>query len=523
MHTYFNAPNLYLSYGEYRSIRNTAHANMGQNVEMFYAFILALLGPFFLIHLSLFFLALLLFMFYVFLKNMFSENYALIAVLLIFFLPMNLFFIDTVKTDLILNFYLLLSIFSVYLWQKKKEKKYLYFLGAFLGIAMGVKYTAIFLVIPLFAYVFFINLKKKNKYLINIHHIKQTFLSGLIFLIFFSPWIIKNQIYFQAPLYPYLTSREKSSYLNEELDNGEKIFFQQTRSREIAFLKHSLHKGEINPKSFLSTILNQSLGRNVLITPAHDFAGIAFLIFPFYLFFFKNKDKQKEKNFLFLLTITSGYFLLWFLSSAGGAWYAYFGFILAYTLLPQILIKNKKILILVISFLIFSTLNYIFLPLKNINYLSGIISSEDYKKEVIIFSGTSDYINNMDLDDQEKILITFDFKTAFIKRNDVLVKLIDPYLAHSGYYLNLGDELFLKFLQSNSIKYIINSKLSEVYKGWPRYKGQSLEKYQSEYKGIYPSIYEDIKTLDGFLEKHAKELYTDGYYSLYEINYENIN
>ena len=129
----------------------------------------------------------------------------------------------------------------------------------------------------------------------------------------------------------------------------------------------------------------------------------------------------------------------------------------------------------------------------------------------------------MHLKDQDKILITFDFKTAFIKRNDILVKMIDPYLSRSGYYLNLGDKPFLEFLKSNSIEYIINSKLSEAYKNWMLHRKQSLKQYQSNYNNIYPSIYDDIETLDIFLKKHTKKLYTDGYYTLYKIKYENIN
>jgi hypothetical protein len=509
MHTYFNAPNLYVNCHKYTPLRHIAHGSMGQNGEMVYAAIMSILNPRFIIHLPLLYFILSLLGFYLLLKKLFNEKHAALGLLAIYFMPMNYFFVMTSKVDTLLIFYSLLMLYSLFLWQKNNfDNKLLYLLGIFSGIAFGVKYNAALLIIPLYAAIPIITILNKKE-LTRV--VKPLIISILLAILSFSPWAIKNQIYFNNIFHPYTYFNLKDKNTDNFNTDAKYKTYQEERIREVTFLKHSLSKDELSILGFMQKIWNQSVGRKTVPALSHNFGFAALLIIPFYFLL-------GNKKIILLSLIPLSYFIIWYALGIGGPWYALFGFIMLYALFPHLLLKSKKLLYLYLPFISIITLSSFLIFTHNINYLMGKENIEEYAANSIVHYKTAQYINNLNLSADEKIIIAGDFKAAYINRNDQIIEYIDPYLQKTGYLLNKGEENFYQYLKDSSIKYIIHSKLYLFYNSWVKYKGITLDEYLTNYKGEIPSLYQDMENLKNFLAHHTRQIYSDGYYTLYEIN-----
>ncbi len=525
MHTYFNAPNLFLEYHKYRTIPSMGYANMGQNQEMIYALILSILSPFFIIHIPLFFLVLSLFAFYFILKNKFGKAHASLAVLLIYLIPINQFLIDTVKVDLCLIFYLSLILSSLCLY--KNKKKFIYLLGIFSGIAIGIKYNAVFFILPVFILLFFNVLRKgiiakhysgiKSNTPVSlfkniIPSLKIVFIVGILAVLFFSPWMIKNIVYFQKPLNPYkYFSFKENNFKNYFYADKDFTNFVKNRSEEIQFLKHSNNVHNLSIFNFFKTLWNQSLGKDVLGDVSSNFGCFAILLFPFY---FLTKKTKKALGLIFLSVL---YFIFWYLSKAGGAWYALFGHMLLYTTLPLLLIQYRKIGFFILTVVLFTGLLHISFFSNELNYLIGKDSAQSYKGKTIPQYKMAKYINKLDLKNNEKMILVGDFKLAYIKQNDTLIKDLDVYFFKTGYNLNKGDKYFYDLLKKNNIHYIIFSDLYTVFQIWPTRHNITLYEYKQNYKKSNPSIYTDIERFNNFLKNYTNMEFDGGYYRLYKL------
>lgn len=507
LHTYFNSPDLFVFYHKYKPLMHIPNANMGQNTEMIYAAILSVFNPKFIIHFQFFSFILCLISFYVLIKRGFSQNHAFLALFCIFFVPWNFYYTSTVKVEFFMAFYMALIALSLFSWWRKKENhSYLYLFGFFSGIALGIKYTAALLVFPLLIFLglyFIFNIKN------NLRNIKSFLISIALLIIFFSPWIIKNIYYFNNPLYPFQYFTQNK--INEKLLNSQKLN-QKERAVEIKYLRHSLEKNKYSLRVVFNALWNQSVGRGTNSGNWINFGFIPILIIPFYIL------ALRDKKMLGILFIIFLYFLFWYVLGGARVWYAFFGVMALYALLPSLLLKNKYFLCLYAVFSLFIVVISSYIIPHNINYLIGSEDVEAYKYNTIPYIGTAEYINKSNLSSDEKILLLLDFRAAFINRNDELT-IVDPYLSLSGYALSQGLDYYKKSLDESSIKYIIYSyKKEESYRSWLDNKNLSYEEYLSNYKGATPSIYKDIETLKNFLGAYGQLLFDDGYYKLYKIN-----
>ena len=119
----------------------------------------------------------------------------------------------TPRIDVTLCFYLLLAhhaILNVLYSNSKSGYKYFYISAVFLGLSFGVKYGGLIYAVslsPLFVYAAF-----KNSYgLLNPS--KKILIFVFTFLVLMLPWLTKNWVLFEAPLYPFYAKNAKYSPL----------------------------------------------------------------------------------------------------------------------------------------------------------------------------------------------------------------------------------------------------------------------------------------------------------------------
>ena len=510
LHTYYNAPALYAEYHEFRPLYHHATANMGQNTEMIYAAIMTILNTKYIIHLQLIFFVLSCLGIYLFLKNMFNSDQAWTGLLFAIFIPWNPYYISTVKVEFFMVFYsvaMLLALF--YWWKNGYSAPWLYLFGALSGIAIGIKYNTLLLILPLFLLVIILLTQSKLK---NKIKFRQFIIAAILLIIFFSPWAIKNQIYFNNILYP----REISPFLVNNNSPGlmSDKAYSKARSKEINYLRHARTGDKYNPINIISSLWRQSTGHKI-----DRGAWINFGFLPFIVILLGIVAARKKKEFL-ILGLLIGYFSLWYALEGARSWYAFFGIIMACAFAPIIFWKYKKILGIILLLTIFSCLFNAFVLAPNIKYLLGATNAQEYKKITIPYSGLADYINNeLDVSKENKILIIKDFRVAFINNNDEIV-LVDQYLSKINSALDSGDDEFKKYLKKNSISYIVDSQVNEKhFLGWLEKHSLSQEEYLANYKGNKPSIYEDFQVMSNFLQNNAELLYNDNDYSLYKIIY----
>lgn len=151
----------------------------------------------------------------------------------------------------------------------------------------------------------------------------------------------------------------------------------------------------------------------------------------------------------------------------------------------------------------------------NIYYLIGAEDKKEYIKSTVPYYETAQYINQLSLPIDKKILLLGDYRVAFINNNSKLV-IPSPYLKKVGYYLP-DEQSFKNYLQDNSISHIILSMNLNSYYNWLKYKNLSLDSYLLNKPVKSTSIYEDIENVKIFLASNSQLIYDDEYFYLYKL------
>lgn len=502
LHTYYNAPYLYVSYHQFKPLKHFEGANTGQNTEMVYAGIMSILGSRYIMHFSLYSFLLIALGVYSMLKKIFNDRFAILGLLTVSLIPWNWYLLTTIKTDFFLSFYLILIIYLFYLWQKNNfQSKYLYLIGVLAGISIGIKYNAFLIIIPLyFAIVITIYLNKKqlSKYL------KPMLISVVLVIIFFSPWGIKNQIYFNNVLYPFEFIQKNTSKLNGFYSDP---LSSSARDREILYWR--FYYDRLSITNFFKIIFYKST-RPIENPSFNNFGFIPLLMAPFYFLLLKDK---KILYFIFILIFSIA---LWYLTAGGRTWYMYSTIILLSAALPYLFLQSKELILffLIFTFLSFSTV--ININKHNSKYLIGDYDDNAYKS-VSSYYNLINYINDLKLKSDEKILT---FSSLFIEKNDQST-IKDDILIKSGYSLKKGDTFYKEVLKNASIKYIYLPKYQN-----PCYIARSMisnikeissEEYQQKFQETPPLICKDIANLIKFLDNNAKLIYDNGDHAFYKI------
>ncbi|MCK5211439.1 glycosyltransferase family 39 protein [Candidatus Parcubacteria bacterium] len=509
LHTYYNAPALYATYHEFRPLYHHATANMGQNTEMIYAAIISAISTKYIIHLQLLFLVLTALGFYAFIKNLFGPDRAFLGTLFILFIPWNPYYFSTVKVEFFLAFYSIITLLLLYHWHRERNNVWLYLFGALSGVAMGIKYSAVLLILPQLALILFFLLKGKQPKKVVL---KEYIIMLFLFFLFFSPWAIKNQIYFKNVFYPREVPGLLANHNPNGLDYNKE--FKKAKNIEINYLRHAQTGNKYLPRNIVTSLWRQSTGHKIDRGAWINFGFLPFAALALGLMI------TRRKKVCLILGLLFFYFALWYCLEGARPWYAFFGIMAVTAFVPAVFWKYKKMLGFVLVLTFFSFLVNTFVLTPNIKYLLGAIDEREYREVTIPYSDLADYINyelHPALD--EKILIVKDFRVAFINNNDQLV-LVDQYFDKINFALHQGSDEFKRYLSKHSIAYIVDSKVNERnFTVWLQKHSISQDEYLQNYIGRAPSIYGDFQVMSDFLQNQTELLYNDDGYSLYKIKY----
>jgi hypothetical protein len=114
----------------------------------------------------------------------------------------------TARLDVTLAYYLFLAHFA--LLKASSNWKCFYLAAVLLGFAIGIKYTALAYALALSPLIVWVAFRKRQSFSISIGSL---FVFGFLALFGSLPWIIKNWLLFDAPLYPFLAQRRVDSWL----------------------------------------------------------------------------------------------------------------------------------------------------------------------------------------------------------------------------------------------------------------------------------------------------------------------
>jgi len=125
---------------------------------------------------------------YVLVKRIFNKNVALIAAIMILYIPSLVTYSILFTTDILLVFYMLLFIFTFVLALQAGSKKYFMLSGIFGGLAMLTK-TSAFAIFPIIILAFLYMAYKDRNYK---HLLKQFLILGVFFAIVYGTFFIRN-------------------------------------------------------------------------------------------------------------------------------------------------------------------------------------------------------------------------------------------------------------------------------------------------------------------------------------------
>jgi hypothetical protein len=316
--------------------------------------------------LSAIFGALSLLIFYLLVLEMFNKKIALTATMILAITP--LFWLNSLQamTDMTGLFFILLSMYFVYLFIKTDKINNLY-LGSFIfAIAIGVRFHAIFIFIPLIIYSYF---KMKNKR--KIFWVLLVFLIGV--LIWFIPMVIVNGLgeYFKAVLDQFLRRFEDPTWATA----GGNFSFNYLLSRGGSFLYYFLAAG---------------YGINLW---AFNILGVLYLLFFISVLMMSYKRLKNKVILFFLIALTPNIIIVFLFLPPPNPRY-FISFIPFISLLFTLGIFGFRKYSLIVFLIFFSLLLIITLPLVKeihtvpspptqvINYIS-----ENYENlnEIIIY------------------------------------------------------------------------------------------------------------------------------------------
>ncbi|HON56566.1 MAG TPA: glycosyltransferase family 39 protein, partial [bacterium] len=136
-------------------------------------------------------------------KKFFSIDIALLSSIVFYAIPMLAFNSWTCGNDAALTFYFCLFLNAALNYLDSSDAKILAFCGLLAGACIAVKYTGIFSVSGLCAILVLFIILKKEKLKIKL---KKLFWFFIFLIMPMMPWLIKNYIFVNNPIYPFLYS-----------------------------------------------------------------------------------------------------------------------------------------------------------------------------------------------------------------------------------------------------------------------------------------------------------------------------
>lgn len=507
--TYFSVPKLYSYYHHLVPFYNSPSAPSGGIVMTFYALINTTLAPHFVFHLSWLFLILLLSTLYLFTKKFFSQQIAIITLLLAASTPWNSFFIATQKIDFLFTFISILALFALFDWLKNTESKWLYLAAVFLGFSLAIKINGVFLTIS----VGFVLLYLFGKKTITLW---QTTKWGIIVSLFFAPILMLNLYYYQNPFpsfadFSFKTKTEKIFSSDKKVtmyDIYNQTNFAKQRSKELTLLGRQNNLTESKIFNFFWLFWNITINQRGVNLLYLEVGPYLLIFLPFFIFkFFRNKHYQ-NKNLLCLSFISTIFMILWFWRGAERPWYGMAIFYLLFIFSAIILneTKTKKYLTIIYSFVIlFSVQVIISLFCITINNLPNTILNsptilQNIYNDTSLFK-MSNFINQkiINKNDQTLILAFMRSDMAYVPKNDKLI-IQDARSVYWGKILTETNSL-------TEIKNIlVNQNITHVLYS-TNFKNHLYYLINKESNNNYYHILKEITVFEQFKDQYLTSIY----------------
>lgn len=327
-------PSLYKISHRIRYIETIFTSQFPQNMQMLYTLSL-LLGTHILAKLMHWIMGILVVLaVYVFGREYFNHRVGLVAAAIFYTIPMVAMQSRVTGVELCLTFYEFLAVFALVNWfalNRREEPKavkdgWLIVAGVFSGLAMGVKYTAMYSFL-LFAISIFLIAIIVHKEKIKISF-KKTFLFCAVATALFSPWLIKNTVYTNNPFHPFLSSiiKSKDFYLGSEY----------TPIDDRALTRNS-RKWDEYPTRNIKELLMFPWTLTKKGNDSNSFVGPIFLYLLPLLFFLR-----KESLIKFLIFLGVAWFFAWCLIAPRNLRYFISGLTLFGMIISYFLFKVEK-------------------------------------------------------------------------------------------------------------------------------------------------------------------------------------
>ena len=208
-------PKLYLEYGAFFPLPCMSYSYYPMNLDLLYMLALYLgsdIAPK-LIHFS--FALMTSFLIYKYLKRRMDSIWGLCGVLLFLSIPIIIKLSVTVYVDLGLVFFTTAALLAILKWIGSDfNLKFVMLAGVCCGLAMGTKYNGLIVFFLLALFVPFLYSRLNTTYPKSD---SRVLVSGIVFtltsLAVFSPWMVRNYIWTQNPVYPLY-----NNFFNVEMD-----------------------------------------------------------------------------------------------------------------------------------------------------------------------------------------------------------------------------------------------------------------------------------------------------------------
>ena len=237
----------------------------------------------------------------------------------------------TPRVDITLCFYLLLAqqaLLAALCSDSKTRRKYFYLSAVLLGLSFSIKYSGLIYAVCLSPLIVYVAFKNSDGFL-NLS--KKTFVFGFIFLIIALPWLGKNWLLLEAPLFPYFDKSARfSKYAPPWIESLAESKPLKAKKSVRKFVKNKSARAPLNLRDFFfnpGKITIEGEGRyyypNLLffLLPLGVFTArrkqLAWLVLPAILFIGLIYMRFPRTNVRYLLptigpfTITVGFLVHW--------------------------------------------------------------------------------------------------------------------------------------------------------------------------------------------------------------------
>jgi hypothetical protein len=454
---------------------------------------------------------------YTFGRKYFNYRVGLLAGAIFYTIPMVAMQSRVTGVELSLTFFDLLVIFALVNWfaiNRRDEKPklvkdgWLIVAGIFSGLAMGVKYIAMYS-FPLFAISIFLGGVIIGKRKIKMS-LKKTFLFCVVATALFSPWLIKNTIYTNNPFNPFLSGvfKSKNFYFGSEY----------TRVDTKNYLNRGAKKWTKYPTRNTKEWLIFPWTLTKEGNDSNSFVGPIFLyLFPL-LFFLR-----KESLIKFLIFLGAAWFLAWSLIAMRNlrffiAGLTLFGIIISYLLL-KVEKENRyftKIVIFLVFLMSINNIGWSLIILTTNNDPWGVVLGRESREEYLYrdsigfnlmpyYFPVVKYINeNLPLD--AKVLFIGEARGYYCEREFVTSLAEDPYSIVIRLVRSCKDtDELLEKLKNLGITHVLYNR-REGY----RLKGYNIFDWQGD----------DFPIFHKFWRNNLKLIYAEKDVYLFEVKYE---